>query len=189
MYSAFQLNGWAERETASFDAVRTGGEEPSAVQSAAEEKVLSEASDTQEETPVREEPSVQDVPPVYDRPVSAAEDDYTDARRREEIAGTLKAMTLSLTLRAAIVGVLAFNALYFGLAAVVLHLIGHFILFDVLPVLFQRAAADVQVHHRGIHMGGRASLVQEHRSVLGKAVADGQNINHGNASFQLMTTV
>jgi hypothetical protein len=91
-------------ETARFDApAPSAGEEP-APQPAAEESATSQPE--------------QDAPPVYDRPVRGAEDDYTDARRREEIAGTLKAMSASLALRTAIVGVLALNALYFGLAAV-----------------------------------------------------------------------
>ena len=97
----------SEGETTLFDAVKAE-EEASAPQETAVPEAAEDAV-----------PDAETAAPLYERPVRAAEDDYTDARRRQEIAGTLKAMTLSLTLRTAIVGVLAFNALYFGLAAVV----------------------------------------------------------------------
>ncbi len=56
-------------------------------------------------------------PHFYEEHVQADEEDYTDAERQADIAATLKAMVTSLTLRTAILAVLAFNALYFGLAA------------------------------------------------------------------------
>lgn len=45
------------------------------------------------------------------------EEDYTDPSQQGEIAATLHGMVSALTLRAVILGVLAFNALYFGLSA------------------------------------------------------------------------
>lgn len=105
----------AERDTAEF--------EPQHVPEQAATASLFDAVIPEEEATAAEKASktteaAEGETPLYERSVRAAEDDYTDEHRQEEIAGTLKAMTMTLTLRAAIVGVLAFNALYFGLAAV-----------------------------------------------------------------------
>lgn len=51
-------------------------------------------------------------------PSAADEEDYNDPAQRSEIAAVLKGMVTSLTLRAAVLGVLAFNALYFGTSAI-----------------------------------------------------------------------
>ena len=112
--------------TTVFDAVRrpeADGKSPAA--SAGEVEEIFEGTAVQPEQPAQsaaEEPAEQTAgmeQTAGSVSADADEENYTDAVRKDEMAAGLRVMITSLTLRAAILAVLALTAVWFGLAAAI----------------------------------------------------------------------
>ncbi len=108
-----------QMEPSLFDNAFSAQEQPDEELSGESAGVLGTAESAAESTADGAEEPAGEQPRFYEEYVPADEEDYTDPERQADIAATLKAMVTSLTLRTAILAVLAFNALYFGLAAAV----------------------------------------------------------------------